>query len=138
MKLEMVVEWSRGSYQRYDWKDGVLTLQDRPWPKEWGTPPVNYGLVPGLLNPADQAEVDAIWPGEPVAVGTHLRGTLLGMVWLCDGDHKLILGDDGHAALDHNELFRWFEGRSPRIASAVEAEAFVRLLPLISGRCSPR
>lgn len=132
MNLDIVVEWSRGSYQRYDWKDGLLIPVHKPWPSEWGPPPVNYGLIPGLLNPADNAEVDAVWPGEPIAVGTRLTDTLLGMVWLNDGDHKLILGnDDGLAALDEHELFRWFEGRAPRITSVDEAEVFLLSLPHI-------
>ncbi len=88
----MVVEWSKGSLERYDWGSEKLVPRNPPWPAEWGATPVNYGMVPGIFNPADRAEVDALWPGEIISPGTRLQGQLLGMVWLSDGDHKLILG----------------------------------------------
>ena len=58
----MRVEWSQGSPYRYAWEGGGLRFvgQDRP-------APVNYGLVEGLLNPADGEEVDAVYLGPPLS-----------------------------------------------------------------------
>jgi inorganic pyrophosphatase len=127
MTLTMIVEWSKGSLERYRWAGERLVPRDPPWPAEWGPAPVNYGLVPKILNPADGDEVDALWPGEGIVPGTRLEGELLGMVWLSDGDHKLILG----RTLSGEEtaaLVGWFSGRDPRITSAREARAFLAAL----------
>lgn len=77
--------------------------QDRP-------APVNYGLVEGLLNPADGEEVDAVYLGPPLSPGEEAEGLLLGMVALADGDHKLLLAQSPEG-LDPKEaarLLAWF------------------------------
>lgn len=126
MKLTMIIEWSKGTRERYDWQNGVLVTRDL-WPEEWGLPPVNYGLIPGIHNPADDAEVDAICFGELLPAGTKYRGDLIGMVWLSDGDHKLVISKDGLLPSESQiqDLLAWFEGRSPRLTQSKEAERFV-------------
>ncbi|MCS7058402.1 MAG: hypothetical protein NZ849_11165 [Meiothermus sp.] len=130
MKLQMVVEWSLGSPERFHWDGARLVPHQPPWRPEWGLPPVNYGLVPGYLNPADGAELDAIWASrEPIAAGSWLLGQVLGMVWLQDGDHKVILGEPGGLGeIDWAGLWPWLKGRRPRLAGAEEAIDFIRSL----------
>jgi inorganic pyrophosphatase len=127
----MLVEWSLGCVERYSWNGQCLVPREPPWRPEWGLPPVNYGLIPGYYNPADQDTLDAIWASnEPIPVGSWLEGQVLGMLWVRDGDHKIILGEpQGLQKLDLEGLWRWFEGRQPRLAKAEEAEAFMRTLP---------
>ncbi|WP_337867600.1 inorganic diphosphatase [Meiothermus sp.] len=127
MRLEMIVEWSLGSPRRFEWDGQKLVPYDPPWQPAWGLPPVNYGLIPEYFNPADQAALDAIWASrEPVAAGTRLEGEVLGMVWVKDGDHKIILGQPGSLeALDHAGLYTWFVGRQPRFTTAEEAIQFI-------------
>ncbi len=88
---------------------------------------MNYGLIPEYFNPADQAALDAMWARrEPVAVGTWLEGEVLGMVWVKDGDHKIILRQPGSLeTLDYEGLHKWFAGREPRFATAEEAIQFI-------------
>ena len=132
MRLFMVVEWSKGSPFRYAWKEGRLALvgKDRP-------APVNYGLVPGLLNPADGEEVDAVYLGAPLPPGTRVEGEVLGMVWLADGDHKLLLGE-GPAALGLEglaPLLAWFTPeRRPTLLGPEEAQAWVEALRGLQNR----
>jgi inorganic pyrophosphatase len=111
----MLVEWSLGTAERYSWDGERLVPKEPPWRPEWGLAPVNYGLIPGYHNPADHDTLDAIWAGrEPVPVGSWLEGEVLGMIWVSD--------------LDLGVLWQWFRKRQPRLASAEEAEAFVRSL----------
>lgn len=128
MKLRMIVEWSLGSLERYDWNGETLIPRDPPWPVEWGVPPVNYGMIPGYFNPADEGELDAVWASaEPIAVGTWLEGEVLGMIWVNDFDHKIILGSTGSLdSLDYTGLEAWFVGREARFASAKEALTFIQ------------
>ncbi len=130
MRLEMIVEWSLGSPERFDWDGQKLVPFDPPWRPEWGLPPVNYGQIPYFHNPADQAALDAVWASrEPAAVGTWLEGEVLGMVWVKDGDHKIILGHRGSLeTLDHQGLHTWFAGREPRLTPAEEAIQFIQSL----------
>uniref|UniRef100_A0A7C3HXV9 inorganic diphosphatase n=2 Tax=Meiothermus ruber TaxID=277 RepID=A0A7C3HXV9_MEIRU len=132
MRARMLVEWSLGSADRYTWNGQCLVPREPPWQAEWGLPPVNYGLIPDCYNPADQGALDAIWANrEPIPVGTWLEGQVLGMVWLCDGDHKIILGEPQNLPnLDLDALWRWFRGRQPRLTNADEAEAFIHSLKL--------
>jgi inorganic pyrophosphatase len=127
MRLEMIVEWSLGSPLRFDWDGQRLVPFNPPWQPERGLPPVNYGQIPHYFNPADQAALDAIWASqEPVAVGTRLEGEVLGMVWVKDGDHKIILGQPGSLeTLDYEGLYTWFAGREPRFTTAEEAIHFI-------------
>ncbi|KZK16960.1 inorganic diphosphatase [Meiothermus taiwanensis] len=130
MRARMLVEWSLGTAERYSWDGERLLPKEPPWRPEWGLAPVNYGLIPGYYNPADQDTLDAIWAGkEPIPVGSWLEGEVLGMIWVSDGDHKIILGHPQNlSALDLGALWQWFKKRQPRLASAEEAEAFVRSL----------
>ncbi|MCS7068772.1 hypothetical protein [Meiothermus sp.] len=139
MRLSMLVEWSLGSPMRYDWDGQKLVPRDPPWRAEWGLPPVNYGQIPGYFNPADQAALDAIWASrQPIPAGSWLLGEVLGMVWLQDGDHKIILGEPSQLTnLDLAGLWAWFEGRGPRLAGPAEAIAFVRSLPGVRDARAP-
>ncbi len=129
MKLKMVVEWSRGSLDRFDFKKGVLVPRDPPWPPQWGVPPVNYGCIPEYFNPNDQGQLDSIWADPiPIAVGTWLEGQVLGMIRVNDLDHKIILGESLEK-LPIGELEAWFEGRDMRISSTQEALDFIATLP---------
>ena len=127
MRLSMVVEWSQGSPFRYAWKEGKLRLVAVDQPA-----PVNYGLIPGLINPADGEEVDAVYLGPPLPPGTRVEGEVVGMVWLADGDHKLVLAD---ATLPKDQelapLLAWFSPeRQARFLSPIEAQAFLVKLGL--------
>jgi hypothetical protein len=53
-------------------------------------PRFNYGLIPGLLNPADGEEVDAVLLGPPYPLG-EAEGEVVGLLHLEDGDHKVLL-----------------------------------------------
>ncbi len=127
MRLGMIVEWSLGSPLRFDWDGQKLVPRDPPWQPAWGLPPVNYGQIPEYFNPADRAALDAIWASrEAVSVGTRLEGLVLGMVWIKDGDHKIILGPPGSLGnLDYLGLQAWFAGREPRFTTAEEAIQFI-------------
>jgi hypothetical protein len=100
---------------------------------------VNYGQIPGYFNPADKAELDAIWASrEPIEVGTWLEGAVLGMIWLPDGDHKIILGEPDHLQnLDLDGLWAWFECRGPRLVAPQEATIFIRSLPRLKDARAP-
>ncbi len=132
MRLRMVVEWSKGSPFRYAWKEGSLTLVALDQPA-----PVNYGLIPGLINPADGEEVDAVHLGHPLPPGTQAEGNLLGMVWLADGDHKLLLGEggEGPGLEDLPSLLTWFAPtRHPTLLGPREAQAWVEALRRLQDR----
>ena len=135
MTFKMIVEWSLGSLERFDWDGEKLIPRDPPWPAEWGVTPVNYGMIEGYINPADAMELDAIWAGsEPIAVGTWLEGEVLGMIWLNDFDHKIILGNLGDLErLDYAGLEAWFGWREPRFTGAAEAQQFIRNLNVNDG-----
>lgn len=130
MTLTMIVEWSLGSLERFDWNGKNLLPRNPPWPPEWGVPPVNYGMIPGYKNPVDRGELDAIWASLiPIEAGTWLEGDVLGMIWLNDLDHKIILGKAGALdQLDYQGLEQWFVGRDPRFTDAKEVRAFVQSL----------
>ncbi|WP_240307562.1 inorganic diphosphatase [Thermus caldifontis] len=126
MRLSMVVEWSKGSPFRYAWKEGRLSLVAVDQPA-----PVNYGLIPGLINPADGEEVDAVYLGPALPPGTQVEGEVVGMVWLADGDHKLLLGtEEGKPGPGEvQELLAWFHpGRNPRLLGPQEAWDWVSAL----------
>ncbi len=125
MRLPMLVEWSLGSLERYRW-DGLRLMPDARPPR---ASPVNYGLVPHYFNPADQDYLDAIWASrQAVAAGSWLEGEVLGLLYLADGDHKVILGE-GRLELDWEGIWAWFAGREVQLLEASEAAALVRSLP---------
>lgn len=125
-RLRMVVEWSRGSPVRFAWKDGRLLEVGRDRPA-----PVNYGLLPGLLNPADGEEVDAVFLGPPLPPGTEAEGLVVGLLWLADGDHKLLLAPslEALAGEDLTPLLSWFpRERAPRVEGPESAQAWLEAL----------
>lgn len=96
-----VVEWTAGTAERSVWRDGrVVPFRVEPQPA-----PVNYGCLPGTLNPADGAEVDAVWLGPPLPVGTRPSGHPSGLLHLRDGDHKVVFGD---VTAGMDALLAWF------------------------------
>ncbi|WP_457638363.1 ADP-ribosylglycohydrolase [Oceanithermus sp.] len=128
MKLAVVVEWSRGSRERWEWKGGrfVRKIEDQP-------APVNYGFTPGLVNPADGEEVDVVVLGPPLQPKSRTKGRLQGMLWLADGDHKLVLTPDGRRhPEDEAALLDWFEpARGARLEGEDEARAWLARLSSI-------
>ncbi|WP_457632780.1 ADP-ribosylglycohydrolase [Oceanithermus desulfurans] len=90
MKLTVVIEWPKGSRERWEWKGGafVRTLEGL-------AAPVNYGFLPGIVNPADGEEVDAVVLGPPLRARARSTARLTGLVRLADGDHKLVFTPDG-------------------------------------------
>jgi inorganic pyrophosphatase len=116
--LRGVVEWRVGETRRFVWREGeVAFLRDEPW-----TAPVNYGCLPGTLNPADDAEVDAVWLGPPREVGEVVDATPTGLLWLADGDHKVVFGNTA----DAGPLLAWFPpSRGARLLDAQAAWAWL-------------
>ncbi|GGQ95759.1 inorganic pyrophosphatase [Deinococcus ruber] len=89
MTLRGVVEWRLGERERFIWRSERLEfyrLEARP-------APVNYGCLPGTLNPADAAEIDAVWLGAARERGEWIAAEPSGLLHLSDLDHKLIFGD---------------------------------------------
>lgn len=122
-----VVEWTVGTRERFVWRDGQL----EPLCTEPHAAPVNYGCLPDTLNPADNAEIDAVWLGPALPVGTVLEAAPLGLLWLLDGDHKVIFAaeagtaDAGSSA----KLLAWFPPeRGARLLGADEAEVWLHSL----------
>ncbi|MFC4425915.1 inorganic pyrophosphatase [Deinococcus navajonensis] len=118
-----VVEWSAGTVERFVWQSGSV----RPLRREPQPAPVNYGCLPGIWNPADDAEADAVWLGPPRTVGEQVRDTPTGLLYLQDGDHKVIFGnlDQGAGA-----LLDWFPPeRGARLLGPQEAQAWLLGLP---------
>lgn len=116
-----MVEWTAHRHERFIWQAGqIIPYRTEPLPA-----PVNYGCLPGTHNPADGVEVDAVWLGQPLAVGTQLEAQPSGLLHLSDGDHKVIFGDltGLHALLD------WFPARrGATLQSAQEAQAWLHKL----------
>ena len=118
-----VVEWSAGSHERLVWHAEKGTLN--PYRTEALPAPVNYGCLPGTLNPADDAEIDAVWLGPPLPVGTEVCARPTALLWLTDGDHKVIFGE--LAGLQ--ALLDWFPPeRGAQVQGAAEAQAWLRAL----------
>ena len=120
-----VVEWTAGKRERFVWRDGqVVPYRTEPWPA-----PVNYGCLPGTLNPADAAEVDAVWLGGPLPVGQELRLSPIGLLHLADGDHKVIFGEARDS--DLAALLAWFPPeRGAKLLDAAAAQAWLSELGL--------
>ena len=114
-----VVEWRAGERERFIWRgDRVQPYRTEPLPA-----PVNYGCLPGTLNPADAAEVDAVWLGEPLAVGTVTDLAPSGLLWLADGDHKVIFGTPDTGL---EPLLAWFPPeRGAKVLDAAQAQAWL-------------
>lgn len=122
-----VVEWTAGERERFVWREGeVVPYRTEPWPA-----PVNYGCLPGTLNPADGAEVDAVWLGAPLAVGTKMTAVPSGLLHLTDGDHKVIFGALTNGPAEGQAgglagLMAWFPPeRGARVLDAAAARAWL-------------
>lgn len=116
-----IVEWTAGTRERFIWREGRLD----PYRTEPHPAPVNYGCLPGILNPADGAEVDAVWLGEALPIGTSLQAVPTGLLHLADGDHKVIFGDPRGV----QGLLDWFPAeRGARLLGADEAERWLSAL----------
>lgn len=86
---------------------------------------MNYGCLPGVLNPADHAEADAVWLGAPLAVGTWVEAVPSGLLWLADGDHKVIFGELAQVQI----VLDWFPSeRGARLLGPAEAQAWLASL----------
>lgn len=126
--LRGVVEWRRGERRRWVWRAGEIEFLR----EEAFAAPVNYGCLPGTLNPADDAEVDAVWLGAPRAPGEWVEARLSGLLHLADGDHKLVFvlpGEEGAGVeeAERQALLAWFPPeRGARLLGAGEAEAWLR------------
>ncbi|WP_370519706.1 inorganic diphosphatase [Deinococcus sp. AJ005] len=123
-----MVEWTAGTRERFVWREGrIEPLRTEPYPA-----PVNYGCLPGTLNPADGAEIDAVWLGPALKVGTVLEMPVLGLLSLLDGDHKVIFAVDpqsGAEAAAQAKLLAWFPPeRGARLLDASEAVAWLESL----------
>ncbi|PYE54418.1 inorganic pyrophosphatase [Deinococcus yavapaiensis] len=116
-----VVEWRAGETRRFVYRDGgVKFLRDEPW-----TAPVDYGCLPGTLNPADDAEVDCVWLGTTHEVGETTLLAPTGLLWLADLDHKVVFGDVRGAA----PLLAWFPpARGARLLPPRSALAWMTTL----------
>ena len=122
-RVRMVVEWAKGCSLRDAWLVGKFLP-----PKEDRPAPVNYGLIPGLLNPADGEEVDAVLLGPPLPLG-EAEGYVVGLLHLKDGDHKLLLAPTptppSLEAL--KPLLAWFAPeRKPKVLGPEAAWAWLR------------
>lgn len=116
-----MVEWTCGSLERFIWKEDRL----HPYRTEPRPAPVNYGCLPGVLNPADHAEADAVWLGAPLAVGTWVEAVPSGLLWLADGDHKVIFGELAQVQI----VLDWFPSeRGARLLGPAEAQAWLASL----------
>ncbi|WP_188969605.1 inorganic diphosphatase [Deinococcus aerolatus] len=125
------MEWTAGTRERFVWRASQLeALRTEPH-----AAPVNYGCLPGTLNPADAAEIDAVWLGPALGVGTTPEAAPLGLLWLRDGDHKVIFAADvqarAHAELQalQARLLAWFPPeRGARLLGHAEAVAWLHSL----------
>lgn len=123
-RVRALVEWERGAHERHVLRAGELAFLRR----ERQAAPVSYGCLPGVLNPADGAEVDAVFPGD-AALGTLGVFVVFGMLWLPDGDHKLLLGEGKMAQDAAAAALAWFPPeRGAELRSAAEALAWLGTL----------
>lgn len=117
------MEWSLGECKRYIWRHQQL----EPYRIEPLPAPVNYGCLPRTLNPADQAEIDAIWLGPKLAVGTQPKQEVTGLLHLLDNDHKVIFGQPNSEMLA--PLLAWFPAnRGAKLLDEEKAQAWLKEL----------
>ncbi|MFC0616452.1 inorganic diphosphatase [Deinococcus budaensis] len=135
-----VVEWTRGTVERFVWRGSRAEGEVLPYRQEPWAAPVNYGCLPGTRNPADGSEVDAVWLGEALAVGTHVRAVPAGLLRLTDGDHKVIFGDlEEHHGGDLLALLAWFAPeRGAELLGPQEAAAWLASLDNTEDRAPDR
>lgn len=126
-----VIEWTAGQRERFIWRDGrVVPLRVEPVPA-----PVNYGCLPGTLNPADGAEVDAVWLGAPLPVGSERVGAPVGLLHLLDGDHKVIFSEAALSVSSVQELLDWFPPeRGALVQDGRAAQVWLRGLEAAAGQ----
>ncbi|PTA69861.1 inorganic pyrophosphatase [Deinococcus arcticus] len=116
------MEWTAGTRERFVWRGAALEVLRT----EAQAAPVNYGCLPGTLNPADGAEVDAVWLGPPRPAGEQIEAAPSGLLHLQDGDHKVIFGAAEAAPEDLQRLLRWFPPeRGAQVLDADAAQAWL-------------
>ena len=125
MKLTAVIEWPKGSRERWEWREGRFVRKTMDLPA-----PVNYGFLPGFTNPADGEEVDVVVLGRALPAKSRIEAPLAAMLWLDDGDHKLVLNlDEGEHHSDKAALLAWFEPeRRARLEDASAAAGWLKEL----------
>ncbi|WP_407539884.1 inorganic pyrophosphatase [Deinococcus radiomollis] len=116
-----IVEWRLGERERYIWRgESLIFYRTEPLPA-----PVNYGCLPGTFNPADAAEIDAVWLGAARGLREWVRDLPSGLLHLKGGDHKLIFGSLELAG----PLLDWFPPeRGARLLDAAQAWAWLAQL----------
>ncbi len=120
--LRGVVEWQRGKRERFIYRSGeVVAYRLEALPA-----PVHYGCLPDFFNPADGAEVDAVWLGQERQVGAWVEAHVTGLLHLSDLDHKVVFGP-----LDELDLLlKWFgPERGAQLQSAACALDWLSTLP---------
>ncbi|GGJ19324.1 inorganic pyrophosphatase [Deinococcus roseus] len=121
--FEALVEWEKGTTTRYRYEEGQVVFY-REDPR---AAPCNYGCIPGLMNPADDAEVDVIWLDGPLPVGWKGSIEVSGLLFLLDQDHKVLTGDLRHV----QPVLDWFPSeRGARVLPAEEALHWLNALKL--------
>ena len=118
-----LVEWQKGTRKRFRYEGGqVVFYREDPRPA-----PCNYGCIPALINPADDAEVDVIWLDDPLEVGWTGPIEITGLLHLDDQDHKVLTGnlqniqpildwfppERGAQVLSRQAALEWLSGLTP-------------------------
>ncbi|AWN23343.1 inorganic pyrophosphatase [Deinococcus irradiatisoli] len=121
--LKGIVEWRRGERERFVYRAG----RTEPYRIEPLPAPVHYGCLPAYFNPADQAEVDAVWLGnQDRQVDEWVEAQVTGLLHLNDQDHKVVFGPLDEAGV----LLSWFgPQRGARLQSAEAALTWLSGLP---------
>lgn len=121
MEWMALVEWEKGSTTRYRFEHGQVVFY-----REDSRPaPCNYGCIPAVFNPADEAEVDVIWLDGPLPVGWTGPIQISGLLHLDDQDHKVLTGD----LQNIQPVLDWFPPeRGARVLPAQAALEWLRSL----------
>lgn len=120
---EVLIEWPKGEFERWRHENGELVFHRRePWAALF-----NYGCLPGTHNSADGDEIDAIVLGPPLPLSDLRPRTLVGMVWLNCGDHKLVFSEEEPSDEEKAAVLGWFESdRNPVWKKAEFAAEWLR------------
>lgn len=131
--VQVLVEWCKGEHRRDVWQAEQQSLvflrQDDT------IAPVNYGCLPYTYNPADHAEIDVIVLGAPQARGTMGLWQPVGLVYLDDQDHKLLVAADPTQdySADVQAVLDWFPAqRGAHILEASAALSWLASMPIVA------